>query len=58
MPINTKYKVCIRLDRDVLNWFQRDGEGYQTRINEALKEFIARHDSFEHVEHYNKDIPL
>jgi len=40
-----KKPVAIRLDADVLDWFKRRGKGYQTRINDALREFIDRHRS-------------
>lgn len=33
-----KRKVSLRLDADVLAWFQRQGRGYQTRINRVLRE--------------------
>ena len=36
----TKQKVCLRLDRDVLDWFKREGSGYQSKINAALRSFI------------------
>ena len=40
MP-ETKERVCIRLDRDVLTWFRaRQKKGYQTAINAVLKAFI------------------
>ncbi len=38
-----KKPVAIRLDADVLAWFKADGEGYQTRINAALREYMAQH---------------
>jgi uncharacterized protein (DUF4415 family) len=37
-----KKPVALRLDADVLAWFKQDGEGYQTRINAALREYIAQ----------------
>ncbi|MGA9472588.1 MAG: BrnA antitoxin family protein [Terriglobales bacterium] len=37
-----KKPVTLRLDADVLEWFQRDGRGYQTRINEALREIMVK----------------
>jgi uncharacterized protein (DUF4415 family) len=41
MP-ETKEKVCLRLDRDVVAWFRtRKKKGYQTAINAALRAFIA-----------------
>ncbi len=32
-----KKAVTLRLDADVLAWFKREGRGYQTRINRALR---------------------
>ena len=32
-----KKPVTLRLDADVLAWFKRQGRGYQTRINRALR---------------------
>jgi uncharacterized protein (DUF4415 family) len=32
-----KKAVTLRLDADVLAWFRREGRGYQTRINRALR---------------------
>jgi uncharacterized protein (DUF4415 family) len=39
-----KEHVNLRLDKDVLEWFKHAGVGYQTRINEALRDYIALHD--------------
>ena len=38
-----KRLTSLRLDADLLEWFKRDGEGYQTRINAALREYVERH---------------
>ena len=35
-----KKPVTLRLDADILAWFQRDGRGYQTRINTALRKVM------------------
>jgi uncharacterized protein (DUF4415 family) len=35
-----KVPVTLRLDADVLAWFQRSGRGYQTRINQALRKMM------------------
>jgi uncharacterized protein (DUF4415 family) len=37
-----KQPVTMRIDADVLKWFRRGGEGYQTRINEVLREHMER----------------
>jgi uncharacterized protein (DUF4415 family) len=36
-----KKPVTLRLDADVLAWFQRVGRGYQTRINQALRKVMV-----------------
>ena len=33
-----KVAVSLRLDRDILDFFKRSGPGWQTRINDALRE--------------------
>jgi uncharacterized protein (DUF4415 family) len=35
-----KKPVTLRLDADVLAWFQRAGRGYQTRMNRALRKLM------------------
>lgn len=37
----TKEVVTIRLDRDVLAHFKASGDGWQTRINDALRKVAA-----------------
>jgi uncharacterized protein (DUF4415 family) len=37
-----KKPVALRLDADVLAWFKKDGDGYQTRINAALREYMSQ----------------
>jgi len=36
-----KEQITLRLDKDVIAWFRTGGEGYQTRINEALREYVV-----------------
>jgi uncharacterized protein (DUF4415 family) len=38
-----KQQLTLRLDADVVDWFKRhttSDEGYQTRINRALREYV------------------
>ncbi len=35
-----KQIVTIRLDVDMLEWFKTAGPGYQTRINQVLREYM------------------
>jgi uncharacterized protein (DUF4415 family) len=37
----TKEQVAIRLDREILGAFRAGGPGWQTRLNDALKEWLA-----------------
>ena len=44
-----KQQLTLRLDADVVDWFKRHaratragGRGYQTDINRALREYVAR----------------
>jgi uncharacterized protein (DUF4415 family) len=37
-----KRQVTLRLDEDVLDYFKRQGKGYQTRINAVLRAFVER----------------
>lgn len=39
----TKVQVAIRYDRDVLAAFRATGKGWQTRMNDALREWLASH---------------
>ena len=38
-----KRQITLRLDADVIDFFERGGKGYQTRMNEALREWVERH---------------
>ena len=35
-----KAVVTLRLDQDVLEWFKKQGKGYQTRINALLRAYM------------------
>lgn len=39
----TKVFTAIRLDADLLEAFKATGKGWQTRVNSALRQFIAEH---------------
>ena len=39
----TKVLTTVRFDRDVLDAFRSTGRGWQTRMNEALKEWLKEH---------------
>lgn len=41
-----KQQLTLRLDADVVAWFKQHAgpaEGYQTRMNRALRDYVARH---------------
>jgi uncharacterized protein (DUF4415 family) len=42
-----KQQITLRLDADIVDWFKRHPKpeaGYQTTINQALREYVAQHD--------------
>ncbi|MFM0367842.1 BrnA antitoxin family protein [Paraburkholderia aspalathi] len=39
----TKVAMSVRYDRDVLDAFRSTGEGWQTRMNDALRDYAKSH---------------
>ena len=42
-----KKQLTLRLDADLIDWFKTrapNGEGYQTHINNALREYVTQHE--------------
>jgi uncharacterized protein (DUF4415 family) len=39
---NVKEQVTLRIDQDVLEYFQQDGPGWQERINAALRKAAGK----------------
>ena len=37
-----KKAVSLRLDADVIAWLKKDGKGYQTRVNQMLRERMLK----------------
>lgn len=37
-----KVQKTVRLDADVVQWLEKDGPGYQTRLNSILREAMNR----------------
>ena len=42
---NPKKSVTIRLSPQVLEYFKRDGKGWQTRLNGVLADYVETHSS-------------
>jgi uncharacterized protein (DUF4415 family) len=42
-PVSPKAQVTLRVDSDVLAWFKKQGQGYQTRINALLRAYMEAH---------------
>jgi|SRR5271163_1553645 uncharacterized protein (DUF4415 family) len=38
-----KQTVTLRIDQDVLDWFRKQGKGYQTRMNAVLRAYKEAH---------------
>jgi uncharacterized protein (DUF4415 family) len=39
----TKVPTTLRLDADIVESFRRTGRGWQTRMNEALRDWLLKH---------------
>jgi uncharacterized protein (DUF4415 family) len=39
---HVKHTVTLRIDQDVLDYFQQDGIGWQDRINAALRKVAGK----------------
>jgi uncharacterized protein (DUF4415 family) len=42
-PVLRKEQLTIRVDSDVLEWYKKQGPGYQTRINALLRAYMQEH---------------
>jgi len=38
-----KEQLTLRIDSDVLDWFRKQGQGYQTKINALLRAYMEAH---------------
>jgi uncharacterized protein (DUF4415 family) len=38
-----KAQLTLRLDSDVLEWYRKQGRGYQTKINALLRAYMNAH---------------
>jgi uncharacterized protein (DUF4415 family) len=39
-PIPPKKQLTLRVDSDVVDWYKKQGPGYQTRINSLLRAYM------------------
>lgn len=39
-----KVAISLRVDSDVLDWFKAHGPGYQSRMNNVLRSYVAAKD--------------
>ena len=42
-PVPRKEQLTLRVDSDVLEWFRKHGQGYQTKINALLRAYMEAH---------------
>lgn len=42
-PIPRKKQLTLRIDTDVVDWYKKQGRGYQTRINSLLRAYMEEH---------------
>lgn len=39
----TKVQMTVRFDADIIHAFRQAGDGWQTRMNDALRDWLATH---------------
>lgn len=44
-PVRHKQQLTLRIDSDVVDWYKRQGQGYQTKINALLRAYMKAHKS-------------
>ena len=42
-PEHGKEQLTIRFDKEVIDYFKKQGKGYQTRMNAVLKAYVEAH---------------
>ena len=42
-PVVRKNQLTLRIDQDVIEFFKKEGRGYQTRINQLLRAYMEAH---------------
>jgi uncharacterized protein (DUF4415 family) len=42
-PVVRKRQLTLRMDSDVIDWFKKQGRGYQTKINSLLRAYMEEH---------------
>ena len=42
-PVVRKDQLTLRIDQDVIEFFKKEGRGYQTRINQLLRAYMEAH---------------
>ena len=42
-PVARKEQLTLRIDSAVVEWFKRQGQGYQTKINALLRAYMEAH---------------
>lgn len=45
----TKDVITIRVDHEVLEWFKKQGRGYQTKMNAVLKMYVKSHRAYKQL---------
>jgi uncharacterized protein (DUF4415 family) len=42
-PVKRKKQLTLRVDSEVVEWYQKQGRGYQTKINSLLRAYMEEH---------------
>jgi uncharacterized protein (DUF4415 family) len=44
-PVPRKLQLTLRIDQDVIDFFKKQGQGYQTKINQLLRAYMEANKS-------------
>jgi len=44
-PVPRKQQLTLRIDQDVVDFFKKQGQGYQTKINQLLRAYMEAHNA-------------
>jgi len=47
-PEKPKEQLTVRFDADIVDWFKKQGRGYQTHMNAVLRAFMETRRGHEH----------
>ena len=50
-----KKQITLRIDEDVVTWFKSQGKGYQSAMNDALRDYVKKAPKIHKCEYCEKE---